>query len=183
MTEEEIIVLYWQRNEDAIAETKQKYGRYCHVIAQNVLGNEDDAEEIFSDACLKAWNTIPPEKPSSLKAYLARMTRQLAINRLEKQTAQKRGGGEYALALAELENCIGTSDDPVDAIALKDAMNAFLRSLPTQTRQIFALRYWHFYSVADIAKHLGITQSKVKMQLLRSREKLRAHLLREGFLV
>lgn len=183
MTEEAIIALYWDRNEDAIAQTKAKYGRYCTVVAKNVLGNDADAEEIFSDACFKAWTTIPPEKPSSLKAYLARMTRQLAINRIEKQTAQKRGGGEYALALEELEGCIGTSDDPVEQIALKDAMNAFLRALPTQTRQIFALRYWHFYSVADIAKHLGISQSKVKMQLLRSREKLRAHLQKEGFLV
>jgi len=183
MTEEEIIDLYWQRNEDAIAETKQKYGRYCRVVAQNVLGNDMDAEEVISDACFKAWNTIPPEKPSSLKAYLGRMTRQLAINRVEKQTAQKRGGGEYTLALEELEGCIGESADPVEQIALKDAMNAFLRSLPTQTRQIFALRYWHFYSVVDIAKHLGISQSKVKMQLLRSREKLRSHLNKEGFLV
>ena len=183
MTEEEIIALYWQRNEDAIAATKEKYGRYCCVVARNVLGNDADAEEVFSDACFKAWNTIPPEKPSSLKAYIARMTRQLAINRIEKDTAKKRGGGEYALALEELENCIGTGDDPVEQIALKDAMNAFLHSLPTQTRQIFALRYWHFYAVADIAKHLGVGQSKVKMQLLRSREKLKAHLLKEGFLV
>ena len=183
MTEEEIIALYWNRNEDAITETKAKYGRYCTVIAKNVLGNDADAEEILSDACFKAWNTIPPEKPSSLKAYLARMTRQLAINRIEKQTAQKRGGGEYALALEELEGCIGTSNDPVEQIALKDTMNAFLRSLPTQSRQIFALRYWHFYGVAEIAKHLGISQSKVKMQLLRSREKLRTHLQKEGFLV
>lgn len=183
MTEDAIIALYWKRNEDAIVATKEKYGRYCMVVAKNVLGNDADAEEIFSDACLKAWNTIPPEKPSSLKAYLARMTRQLAINRIEKDTARKRGGGEYTLALEELEGFIGTSDDPVEQIALKDAMNAFLRSLPTQSRQIFALRYWHFYSVADIAKHLSISQSKVKMQLLRSRDKLRAHLLKEGFLV
>lgn len=183
MTEEEIIALYWQRNEDAIAETKNKYGRYCQVVAINVLGNGADVEEVFNDACFKAWNTIPPEKPDSLKAYLSRMTRQLAINRLEKQTAQKRGGGEYTLALEELEGCIGTSDDPVEQIVLKDAMNAFLRSLPSQTRQIFALRYWHFYSVADIARHLGISPSKVKMQLLRSREKLRTHLHKEGILV
>ena len=183
MTQQQIIDLYWQRNEDAITQTKEKYGRYCIVVARNVLGNDHDAEEIFSDACFKAWNNIPPEKPSSLKAYIARITRQLAINRVEMQTAQKRGGGEYALALEELEGHIGISEDPVDAIALKDAMNAFLRSLPTQTRQIFALRYWHFETVADIAKHLGISQSKVKMQLLRSREKLRTHLLKEGFLV
>lgn len=183
MTETEIITLYWQRNEEAIVQTKQRFGRYCMVVAQNVLGNVSDAEEVFGDACLKAWNTIPPEKPSSLKAYLARMTRQLAINRIEKDTAQKRGGGEFTLALEELEGCIGVSDDPVDAIVLKDAMNAFLRSLPTQSRQIFVLRYWHFYTVAEIAQHLGISQSKVKMQLLRSREKLRSHLLKEGFLV
>lgn len=183
MTEEAIIALYWQRNEDAIAATKEKYGRYCRAVAKNVLGNEDDAEEVFSDACFKAWNTIPPEKPFSLKAYLACMTRQLAINRIEKETVQKRGGGEYVLALEELEGCIGVSDDPVEQIALKDAMNTFLRSLSVQSRQIFVLRYWHFYSIAEIAKRLCISQSKVKMQLLRSREKLRAHLIREGFLV
>ena len=183
MTEQQIIDLYWQRNEDAITQTKEKYGRYCIVVARNVLGNDHDAEEIFSDACFKAWNNIPPEKPSSLKAYIARITRQLAINRVEMQTAQKRGGGAYDIALEELDGCIGQSSDPVEAIALRDAMTAFLRSLPTQSRQIFVLRYWHFYDVAEIAKHLGISQSKVKMQLLRSREKLRAHLHKEGFLV
>ena len=183
MDDAKIIALYEARDEKAIAETQQKYGGYCRYIAERILASKQDAEECVNDAYHKAWNTIPPEKPSSLKAYLARMTRQLAINRIEKQTAQKRGGGEYILAMEELEGCIGTSDDPVEQIALKDAMNVFLRSLPTQSRQIFALRYWHFESVADIAKHLGISQSKVKMQLLRSREKLRAHLQKEGFLV
>lgn len=181
MTDEQIVELYWARSETAIGETQKRYGRYCHSIAMGILRNGEDARETVNDAYLKAWDQIPPAKPAPFKSFLGRITRQLAIKRLEKAHAQKRGGGAYILALEELGECISDelSDRIVDRIALADALNRFLRALPHQTRQIFLMRYWYARSIGEIAKELGIGQSKVKMQLLRAREKLGEQLRKE----
>lgn len=183
MTDEQIVTLYWDRQENAIAETDSKYGRYFHYIAFGILCDDEDARETVNDTYLKAWNTIPPEKPRHLKAFLGRITRQLSINRLEWNTAKKRGGAQYDLALEELSGCIaGSSDDYADMTALRDCLNVFLRSLPRDARRVFIRRYWHMHSIAQIAEDFSFSESKVKSMLMRTREKLKKHLIYEGFI-
>ena len=183
--DERIIALFWERSEEAIRETEKVYGRYLHYISYGILKNDEDAKETVNDVYLKAWNVIPPQRPNPLKAFLGRMARQLSINRLEERLAQKRGGGQYALALEELEECISHphEEDPADGIALQDALNKFLRSLPREARRIFLRRYWYMQSVEEIAKALSVSESKVKSVLFRTRKKLKEHLKKEGFTV
>ena len=185
MKDEAIIELYWARSEAAIEETERAYGAYCRAVALGILRDRADAEECVNDVWLKAWNSIPPERPRSLKAFLARITRQLSINRLERDLAQKRGGGQYALVLDELAECIpdGSDGDLADLTALRDALNRFLRALPEEPRRVFLRRYWHTQSVAEIARDCGMSESKVKSMLLRTRNRLRTALAEEGFFV
>ena len=184
MTDEQIIALFWARNELAIQETDSKYGRYFHYVAFGILDSDEDAKEIVNDTYWKAWDVIPPQKPNYLKAFLGRITRQLSINRLEHNTAQKRGCSQYPIALEELTACIPTNDpgtDVEDILALRDCLNDFLHSLPLQVRRVFIRRYWHLHSVAQIAKEFAFSESKVKSMLMRTREKLKEHLICEGF--
>lgn len=182
MTDEQIITLYWDRNETAIAETDNKYGRYFHYIAFGILCDDEDAKETVNDTYLKAWNTMPPQKPNHLKAFLGRITRQLSINRLERNTAKKRGGSQYDLALEELGDCVaGSGEDYADITALRDCLNGFLRYLPDDARRVFIRRYWHIHTVSEIAADFGFSESKVKTLLMRTREKLKQHLIQEGF--
>lgn len=185
MKDEAILALYWARSEAAIAETDRAYGRYCHSVAFGILRNQADAEETVNDTLLKAWDSIPPERPHHFKGFLARITRQLSINRLEQNLAQKRGGGQYALALDELAECIPGShgEDLAELTALRDALNRFLRGLPPEPRAVFIRRYWHTQSIAEIAARCGMSESKVKSMLLRTRNKLRKALTEEGFFV
>ena len=157
MTDEKIVELYWERSEEAIKETDKQYGRYFHNIAKEILQDEEDAKEIVNDTYLKAWNSIPPERPKPLKAFLGRITRQLSINRLERNKAQKRGGGQYLLALDELAECIPDSSGSKDFasdIDLSDTINRFLRGLPIEQRRVFIKRYWYMSSIADTAASL-----------------------------
>lgn len=183
MTDEQIVTLYWDRNETAITETDGKYGRYFHYIAFGILCDDEDAKETVNDTYLKAWNTMPPEKPNHLKAFLGRITRQLSINRLEWNTAKKRGGTQYDLALEELSGCIADStEDCADITALRDCLNTFLHGLPQDARRIFIRRYWHMHSITQIAEDFSFSESKVKSMLMRTREKLKKHLIYEGFI-
>ena len=183
MTDEQIITLYWDRSETAIAETDNKYGRYFHYIAFGILCDDEDAKETVNDTYLKAWDTMPPQKPNHLKAFLGRITRQLSINRLERNTAKKRGGSQYDLALEELRDCIADNgEDYADITALRDCLNSFLRYLPEEARRVFIRRYWHMQPIAQIADGLSISESKVKSLLMRTREKLKQHLIYEGFI-
>ena len=184
MTDEMIVELYWQRDERAIRETELAYGTYIHYIAYAILRDESDAGEITNDTYLKAWNSIPPQRPKPLKAFLGRIARQLSLNRAEYNTADKRGGSQYPLALDELLECVAdkqAAPDTADLIALRDALNAFLRSLPTDARRMFIRRYWYMDSIADIASAFAASESRVKSALARAREKLRQKLEREGF--
>ena len=186
MKDEAIIELFWARSEAAIHETDRAYGRYCQSIAYGILRVHENAEETVNDTWLKAWDTIPPERPHYLKGFLGRITRQLSINRLEKETAQKRGAGQYALALEELAECIpdqSRGEDLADLTALRDALNRFLRSLPVESRSVFLRRYWYAQSIAEIAAGCGMSESKVKSMLLRTRNKLRKLLTEEGFVL
>lgn len=172
----EIITLFFSRDERAIAETSRKFGGLCKSIAHGVLGSREDAEECLSDALFQLWNTIPPEKPRSLCAYLSILVRNLACNRREALSAQKRGGGQIHAAYEEIAECIAAPDTPedhLDYIELTDALNAFLDTLQPETRTIFVLRYWGALSVKEIAAKCAVSQSKVKMSLLRTRNALK----------
>ena len=184
MEDDMIVGLFWDRDERAIAESKTKYGRYCRHIAMRILNLREDAEEAESDTYLRAWETIPPNRPESLMSYLGAICRQIAIDKLKRNTRLKRGGGEFARALEELGECVAderNSGDFTDKIALRDALNAFLSSLPDEARRLFMQRYWWSCSINEIASEHGMTESAVKMSLLRSREQLREHLQKEGF--
>lgn len=181
MTDREIIGLFFERSDAAITETQRLYGRYFHSIAYGIVWDDADAEEIVNDTYLHAWNTIPPEHPDSLRGFLGRVTRQLAIKYLEKSTAIKRGAGQYASVIDELAECISDGDDLSDTVALRDVLNRFLQTLSPAERGIFIRRYWHMQSIDDIAAACGVSESKVKSQLFRTRKKLKTHLDKEGF--
>mgnify|MGYP001032592898 CR=1 FL=1 len=183
MTDEQIVDLFFHRSEKAISETETAYGRYFHYIAYGILHDEEDAKEIVNDAYLKAWNSIPPERPNPLKGFLGHITRQLAINRLERNTAKKRGGCQYSALLDELEECVpdSKSSDFTEQVALECALNQFLRELPSESRRVFIRRYWYMNSISEIAGGLSISESKVKSLLMRLRKRLKKHLIQEGF--
>ncbi len=182
MEDKQIIKLYFARSESAIAETEKKYGVYCKYIARNILGNNEDAEEIVNDTYLKLWDTIPPNRPEPLKAYLGSICRNFAISRYRELHSQKRGG--TASILEELSECItdgGSQNDIGESIALRDAMNRFVRSLDDKEQEIFIRRYWYASPISDIASDYSMTRSHVGVILLRTRKKLKAFLQKEGF--
>ena len=183
MDDSGIIELYWRREESAIEASRESYGAYCYTIADNILRCEQDAEECVSDTWLGAWNSIPPHRPSRLGLFFGRITRNLAIDRYRRDRARKYGSGELALCLDELGECISDSRPIEDRIALKDAMHRFLTSLPERSRCIFMLRYLYMTPVGGIAERCSMTEGAVKMNLLRTRKKLRGFLESEGYSV
>lgn len=185
MDDSRIVDLYWQRSEQAIAETQQKYGKYCYRIAYNILTSEEDAEESVSDTYMTAWNTIPPRRPSVLATFLGKITRHLSIDRWRTRNAYKRGGGQTVLALEELEECIASTENVEQTYAKKELLAAykrFIEKLPITERRVFLCRYWYLDSIGDIAKKYGFSESKVKSMLHRTRQKLNRCLAEEGLL-
>ena len=184
MTDEAIISLLEMRDESALRAIERQYGGPSRNIACQILGSEEDAQEIFQDTLLRIWNAIPPEKPENLFAYLCTVVRRLAYNKREMQRAEKRGGGQQALALDELREITDASDveDAVSEHMLQDAVNRFLAGCTADARTIFIQRYGNLRSVAEIADAYQISESKVKVTLLRTRKKLRTYLKKEGFL-
>lgn len=183
MEDQQIVDLYFARSESAITETDRKYGRYCHSIAYNILEDHEDAKEIVNDTYLKAWNTIPPNRPDPLKPYVGMISRHLSLDRYEEYHTQKRGG-QVPLVLEELAECIPDNDSREDigeSVALKDALAKFIRSLPDKTQLIFLRRYWYASSVAEIAEEYGMRENSVNVLLHRTRKKLKDHLQKEGF--
>ncbi len=185
MDDLQIIDLYWARAEAAISETEKKYGRYCRSIAYRILRNEEDSEESVSDTYLKAWNSIPPSRPSALKLFLGKIARNISLDRYEQRTAGKRGYGEVPLALEELRECLPAADTAervVEDIALAELIDQFLAGLPAEGRRFFVLRYWHLYSIKEIAAICDFGESRIKMSLMRSRNKLKQLLEKEGIM-
>ena len=183
MEDTRIIDLYWQRSDRAIAETDRKYGRYCHRVAFNCCANHEDAEECVSDTWLQAWNRMPDARPRVLPAYLAAITRGLAINRYRAQRRRKRGGGELPLALEELSDCIPSDADPARAVERKElarAVAAFVAALSEEERRVLVARYWYFAPVEEIARRMDFSASKTKSMLHRMRGRLRDKLTEEG---
>lgn len=182
MKDDEIITLYWERDEKAISATAARYGSYCHSISYNILHNTEDAQECVNDTWLGAWKSMPPHRPNRLSVYLGKITRNLSLNRLKHYTAEKRGLGQAELALSELEECIPAGSDveqAVEEMALTQSINRFLYAQPRQKRNIFIRRYWYLYPIRDIAQAYGMSESKVASMLFRMRNELKSHLEKE----
>ena len=185
MEDEKIVALYWARDEQAIALTKEKYESYLYTIALRILSTIEDAEESVSDTYVGAWNSMPPQKPSVLRTYLGRITRNISLKRCRYLHAQKRYSGEATLALDELSEIVPdteTTESEAERKELIGAIQSFLTALNSEQRMIFLMRYWYLYSIADTAKKLGFSQSKVKMTLKRTCDSLRDLLEKEGLL-
>ncbi|MCQ2537767.1 MAG: RNA polymerase sigma factor [Lachnospiraceae bacterium] len=184
MQDNQIVDLYWQRNEQAISETQVKYGAYLKKISYNILFNEEDSMECVNDTYLKAWNSMPPHRPAMLSTFLGKLNRNLAINKYNSNHAEKRGGGEFDLSLEELDECIPAKqrDDEPSMEELTRAINSFLHEEKKEARIVFVKRYFYAESVADIAKILKISESKVKSMLFRTRNRLKDYLVKEGLM-
>ena len=185
MDDIEIVGLYWQRDENAIACTDKKYRHYLHTIAYNILANKEDSQESVNDTYLAAWNSIPPHKPQALSTYLGKLTRRISIDMFRKRNAGKRGGSEYALSLEELSECVSAGDTTVqelDCQILADAIAAYLKTLSQEARTVFLGKYYYLDPVAKIAGYCRISQSKVKILLYRTRQGLGQYLKEEGYL-
>lgn len=184
MDDAKIVQLYWDRNEQAIPATADKYGNYCASIARNILGNKEDAEECVNDTYLNAWNSMPPHRPGILSAFLGKITRNLSFNRYRHNTADKRGGGELPAVLEELSDLVSGKDDVeqiLDQKELTKAIDTFLDGLSPEKRSIFISRYWHTDSISEIAVRHGMRDGAVSMTLNRLRLKLHNYLLERGF--
>lgn len=181
MEDRKIVELYWERSEDAISETQKKYGKYCHSIAYGILCSNEDAEECVNDAYSRLWKSIPPRRPKHLSAFIAKITRNLALDRYDRSNAQKRGGNTEEVYL-EFEECVPDTkaENLADKLALKTAVNGFLSSLGSQERKLFMRRYWYFGSIKDIADEFGLSESAVKTSLFRTRMRFKAYLENEG---
>lgn len=181
MDDKDIIKLYWERSERAIEESRDKYGGYCGTIARNILSDSDSVEECVSDTLIRAWETIPPNQPRKLGTYLGKITRNLAIDRYRSEKAQRNGGGQAAVCLDELAECVGNGENFADEVELKEILSEFIKGLKPNARKIFLLRYWYLYSVADVAAQCGMSEGAVKMSLRRTRKKLKDFLTQSGF--
>ena len=185
MEDAEIVALYWDRSEQALAESQAKYGAYCRAIALRLLGDAGEAEETVNDALLAAWNAIPPHRPESLSAFLGKLTRRNAVNRWQARGAEKRGGGETALCLDELGECLPASGGPESELAgreLSAAVSRWLRTLNVEKRRAFVLRYWYALPVKEVAVKFGWSVTKTANLLSRLRAGLKAFLEKEGLL-
>jgi RNA polymerase sigma-70 factor (ECF subfamily) len=184
MDDLKIVQLYWDRDEQAIQATADKYGGYCTAIAKNILGNKEDAEECVNDTYLHAWNSMPPHRPSVLSTFLGKITRNLSFNRHKHNTADKRGGGETTTVLDELLEIVSDTDSVEKEINRKElvkAIDTFLGTLSSDKRGIFVRRYWYFDSISTIASRFGLTENNVSVTLNRTRLKLHNYLLERGF--
>ena len=183
MEDREIVGLFLERSEIAILETDKKYGRYCHKIAFNVLGNDEDSEECVNDAYMRTWDSIPPNEPKSLGAYVGRITRNLALDKYRHNHSGKRGSGEVPLVLDELEECIAGANEIErleDSREITAALNSFLEQLSETERGVFMRRYWKVEPIGDIAARYGMSVSKATTMLYRLRGRLKIHLTKEG---
>ena len=185
MEDSGLIELFFDRDEQAISETDKKYGGLCTTLAKNILGSTEDAQEIKNDTLLALWKSIPPHRPEVLSAFITKTARNLTLNRLRSHKAQKRGGGEYQLALDELGDIITTPEsvtDSCEAGELQQIINSFVSQLDVDKQQIFLLRYYYLFSVSEIAKRTGSRQGRIKTALMRLRQALKERLESEGYL-
>ena len=184
MTDSQIIALFWERNEDAIRETDAAYGRKLYAVSDKILRSTQDAEESVSDTYMRAWETIPPQRPNYFFAYLAKICRNCSLSRLQWNSAAKRNAEVVSLT-QEMENCIPdrSYERKLEGEEIGRVLNEFLDSISLESRLIFMRRYWYTDSIAEIAARYNISQAKVKTQLHRTRNKLQLYLAKEGIYV
>lgn len=185
MEGKEIVELFFNREETAIEAASQKYGGYCGKIAMNILGSQEDSEECLNDTFFKAWEMIPPNKPQRLSTFLGKLTRNIAINRLRQQKAQKRGGGEGVAVFDEISEFTPDKfsvETEAEQKELVNAINEFLNKLPIKKRNVFICRYWYCDSVKEIAANQGLSESNVSVILNRTGQKLKQHLTQKGMI-
>lgn len=183
MEDAQIIELYWQRDQSAIAETAGKYGPFLRDVSWNILRSYHDAEECVNDTYLRTWNAIPPARPTAFRAWLGRVIRNLSLDRWKQGQAEKRGGGAMDLLLGELDQCVPAphgTEQAMEDWELSSLISRFLRGLSKDSRVMFLRRYWYGEDIADIARKLGCGQGRVKSSLFRTRKALRAYLEKEG---
>ena len=184
MDDEIIVDLFWQRDERAITETSAKYGALCGRIAYGILGNQQDSEEIVNQSYLRLWDAVPPKKPIPITPFLAKIVRNLALNRLKAEHTQKRCSSEFTVSLDELDECVPDKKGvQSDSLHIRDCLNTFLKGQKRQVRSIFLLRYFYCESIEEIATKTGFSESKVKSMLFRTRNKLKEYLESEGISV
>ncbi len=181
MDDRKIIELFFARDERALRESETAYGKYCKGIAKNILASDEDADEIFNDTLLRAWNTIPPEEPRSLKVYLGTIARNISFDRYRSMTAEKRGGCEVALCLEEAEEFLADTSDEYEKSELTALLNGFLHSLPERECDIFVRRYFYCDSTAEIARRFVLKEPNVLVILSRTRKKLKEALRKGGY--
>lgn len=181
MEDREIIALYLERHEDAIKRTSEKYGAYCTAISMNILNSKEDAEECVSDTYLHTWNSIPPQKPNSLKLFLATIVRRLSINRWHSCHSGKRNR-DLEVSLEELWECIPAKEEG-DVNRLLTLINDFLATLEKKDRIMFVQRYWYSMNSEQIGRELDMTAGAVRTRLHRTREQLRVYLEERGYSV
>ncbi|MCI8609712.1 MAG: sigma-70 family RNA polymerase sigma factor [Firmicutes bacterium] len=182
MDDEKIVSLYWERDEQAIAETASKYGKLCNHIANNILSNHEDCEECINDTYLALWNSIPSQHPNRFSVFLSRITRNLALKKYDYISAAKRNPSAVT-SLEELGDCISGTDtveSEMEKKHIEHAISQFLQQQEEEKRNIFIRRYWYFDSIQTICRHTGFSQSKVKSMLYEMRCKLRKYLEKEG---
>ena len=184
MEDQKIVDLYWERNETAIRETEIKYDYYLTKIAYNILNDTEDSRESVNDTYLAAWNSMPPQRPAVLSTYLGKLTRRISIDRFRYHNREKRQASQYALSLSELDECVSGGNTTEEAINLKllgEAIGRYLCTLPQEARVVFVGRYYYLDPLKEIAAYCGMTESKCKSLLHRTRLGLKAYLTKEGF--
>lgn len=184
MNDDTIIRLFWDRSPEAIPEVQEKYGGLCRQLAGRILGIKEDVEECMDDVYMALWDTIPPARPVHLQAYIARITRNLAMHKLSYLSAKQRSDS-VTVAIEELDGTLAGGADPQDLLRGKElerAITAFLSGLDSLSRQIFLRRYYFFDSVKEIARFCGVSQSNVKVRLHRTRKQLKEYLIKEEWI-
>lgn len=184
MDDKRIVALFLERSEQAVDAVSEKYGKLCLHIAKGIVPTESDAQECVNDAFLALWNTIPPEKPQSLRAYATKLLRNIAYNRLDQLTADMRDS-RLSLPLQELAAILpdGTADEALDSLVIRQSLHAFLRTLSKKDRFLFLRRYYYLDTCREIARMVGMTESAVSSRLGRMRTRLKEILSKEGILV
>ena len=183
MDDEKIIEMFFDRNEMALNETEQKYGRYCFAVSYRILNSNEDSEECVNDTWLAAWNAIPPKKPESLRGFLARICRNISLDRLDFLKADKRNQN-VTEAFEELEAFLSGGEENIpEEMFIREAVNRFLASLDRKTRIIFMRRYWYFCSIPEIAESMGISENSVRVTLHRTKLKMKSFFEKEGITI
>ncbi len=184
MDDRKIVRLFFERSETALREVSEKYGAYCMTIARNILNNHEDAEACVNDTYMRAWDSIPPNDPPFLGAYLGRITKNLALNRVNSMKSEKRGGKAETVSFDELDEFVSGScsiESTEERRELLAAINAFLKKLTPKKRQLFVGRYWSYYKLSELAERFGMSESSVAVSLGRTRKSLKEYLRKRGF--